>query len=345
MKTSALTIPFLMGVLSGCGAEPKEETVLATAGSTQCLQKAGKDLCFRDANGVALVMGDISLGKTSALMAGAKAAGFIATDIQNLGQNPFDPFSALDDLFSLTDGLINGFNPLSWPSNWVPYAIDPAMDAADRAKVLSAIAEVERKTSIRFSDIYVYDIEHIAFVYFVRAAGSDHSYSDIGYGSGQRREVHLVPGGGDELHELGHVLGLLHEHQRRDRDEHVNFYSDRVPSGLWLNYVPLPFQITSGPYDIDSIMHYPSANYGSGYVLSRKDGSPIARRWDLSPGDVATLNELYPARRLCVGGMSAYYDANCSFQMYCAGHYVQNPPAPPPPGARADCFDNISGGP
>ena len=60
------------------------------------------------------------------------------------------------------------------------------------------------------------------------------------------------------LHELGHALGLIHEHQRPDRDGFVNInYSHLRPGGRgnferfsrsYVNY--------NVAYDYNSIMHY-----------------------------------------------------------------------------------------
>ncbi len=65
-------------------------------------------------------------------------------------------------------------------------------------------------------------------------------------------------------HELGHAIGMRHEHQRPDRDEYINIH--------WSNINPLnsdEFEITENSlviydkyeYDYDSIMHYHPSNY------------------------------------------------------------------------------------
>ena len=58
-------------------------------------------------------------------------------------------------------------------------------------------------------------------------------------------------------HEIGHALGLIHEHQRDDRKTYVKAYPDnsKFPQTLW------PFSSTIKPtdYDFCSIMHYKSS--------------------------------------------------------------------------------------
>jgi len=73
-------------------------------------------------------------------------------------------------------------------------------------------------------------------------------------------------------HELGHVLGLTHEHQRPDRDDYVIINFENILEGFQNN-----FQILDNPlyreesleYDYSSIMHY---DY---YTCSNGDGPSL----------------------------------------------------------------------
>ncbi len=60
------------------------------------------------------------------------------------------------------------------------------------------------------------------------------------------------------LHELGHVLGFLHEHQRADRDSYVTINKNNIDSDYLYAFdrFDRDDQITYGPYDLLSIMHY-----------------------------------------------------------------------------------------
>jgi len=65
---------------------------------------------------------------------------------------------------------------------------------------------------------------------------------------------------GTICHEIGHTLGLVHEHQRSDRDSFVNILTANVVSGGIGNFVLLADSRNQGPYDFFSVMHY-ARNY------------------------------------------------------------------------------------
>ena len=61
------------------------------------------------------------------------------------------------------------------------------------------------------------------------------------------------------VHELGHVLGFHHEHQRWDRDDYITVHYENIKSGRASDYDRIErtnWIVSSTPYDYRSIMHY-----------------------------------------------------------------------------------------
>lgn len=78
---------------------------------------------------------------------------------------------------------------------------------------------------------------------------------------------------GSIVHELGHTLGLLHEHVRPDRDKFIEILWENIMNNKVFNFEIGPrqeVQSFSSDYDYGSIMHY------SLYAFS-KNGKPTMR--------------------------------------------------------------------
>ena len=60
------------------------------------------------------------------------------------------------------------------------------------------------------------------------------------------------------IHEIGHAIGLVHEHQRPDRDGYIAIIWDNVypPYRQWFQTYSTQEVNTDVDYDLGSVMHY-----------------------------------------------------------------------------------------
>jgi hypothetical protein len=179
-----------------------------------------------------------------------------------------------------------------WPNGVVPYTIDPNLSSTIRAKVDQAIAHWQSRTPIRF----VARTSETSWVSFV-PSGVGYAWANIGR-QGGRQTVNLVERNpvGVIVHEMGHTLGFWHEHTRPDRDSYVTIHWGNIRAGMESNFSTLATGVKLGPYDIDSIMHYPSYEFSANgwATITRKNGTTYPANYTaLSAGDIAAVQQLY----------------------------------------------------
>lgn len=58
------------------------------------------------------------------------------------------------------------------------------------------------------------------------------------------------------MHEMMHALGFRHEHVRHDRDDYIIIFWGNIKRGRESNFQKRSNDMSVGPYDYDSIMHY-----------------------------------------------------------------------------------------
>lgn len=186
-----------------------------------------------------------------------------------------------------------------WPGRTIPYVIDPELPDAD--EVEAAILHWNQRSVMWF----VPRAAQPDYVLVTRIPGC--AISAVGRRGGEQT-VCLADDCpvGSIIHELGHTVGLWHEHCRHDRDDFVTVLLDQIDWDSlqnftidWIADQPAP-TFNLGDYDFGSIMHYsetacafiegtpvliPKAPLPPGVVQGQRDA--------LSPGDIAAVETLY----------------------------------------------------
>lgn len=84
-------------------------------------------------------------------------------------------------------------------------------------------------------------------------------FSEVGSRAGEIRTLNLGPRCWVEpttLHEIGHALGLMHEHQRPDRNSYISIDLNNADPAIHYAFELFSTMNNATAYDFNSIMHY-----------------------------------------------------------------------------------------
>jgi hypothetical protein len=188
-----------------------------------------------------------------------------------------------------------------WAYARVPYEIDTASFSSTEVSarvgmIQDAIAEWNTRTLIKL----VKRNGEADYIRFTKSTGC--STEGIGKKGGRQLIRVNTCKVGNIKHEIGHAVGLFHEHIRHDRDVFIDVHWGNILNDSEIEYqyelYPSGKGIDRGKIDFGSIMMYSSfvkahADDPDLPVMSRKDGSTWTGQRDaLSPGDIQGVTQL-----------------------------------------------------
>ncbi|XP_061180039.1 uncharacterized protein LOC133188574 [Saccostrea echinata] len=213
---------------------------------------------------------------------------------------------------------------LRWTDGVMPYTFANGHFTTKELYIMkTAMREWEKYTCIKFREKTSSDVN------FVRIQNGHGCNSQLGMVGGEQilnLDINGCRWKGLYLHEIGHAIGLVHEHQLPNRDDYIDIiFANVAPSmRVWFQkYRTREVNQYDVNYELTSVMHYGTTAFsadGRSTTIRPKNKTStdiIGKVWkkELAFSDVKAVNRMYecaahcPKTIKCIRG--GFVDQNC----------------------------------
>jgi hypothetical protein len=220
-----------------------------------------------------------------------------------------------------------------WADGVVPYMISTELAADSIAVIQEAIEHWNEVSGISLLPLHnLAGSQQYDFLHFQPGPGCA---SWVGRQGGEQ-EVWIAPScsAGSVMHEIGHSLGLEHEHTRPDRDQYIVINRDNIDPEKAHNFDTTEYRSRElGAYDYASIMHYGPRFFshngletitplGSQSLLFGQSVS-IGQRNAPSVGDINAVAQLYASDLSLTTRVVSEADTLTEITLYVTNQHTQ----------------------